>query len=175
MKLLFLFSLICLSNISIAQEHNDKIFPDSYFGKYKGDLMISSDNGQQKVPMEFHLLETDSVGKYDYIIVYGEDENKQTRSYILVEKNASTGNYILDENNGILLEAKVFNDKMFFLFEVSGSLITTYISFGDDQITFEVVAAQSENNLLSGGISEDIPDVISYSANVVQRAFLFKE
>lgn len=175
MKVYFLFFIICISNISIAQEQNDKIFPDYYFGKYNGDLIIASDNGQQKVPMEFHLLESEYEGKNDYTIIFGEGENKQTRSYTLLEKNASKGNYILDENNGILLETKVITDKMFSIFEVEGTLITTYISFGDDQLIFEVVAAQIENKTVSGELSEDIPEVFSYPVGVVQRAILFKE
>ena len=175
MKLLFLIAVICISNISIAQEEKDKIFPDSYFGIYKGDLMISSGKGQQNIPMEFHLLETDSLGKYDYTIIYGEGEKSQTRSYTLIEKDASTGNYILDENNGILLEAKVIFDKMFFIFEVNGSLITTYITYGDDQLVFEVVATQTKDKTVSGGISEEIPEVYSYPVGLVQRAFLFKQ
>jgi hypothetical protein len=174
MRLLTFFFLICISNISIAQEQIDKIFPDSYLGLYQGNLIISSKNGQQTVPMEFHLQPTDSIGKYDYIIVYGEGENKQPRNYTLLEKDRSVGRYLLDENNGILLEAQVFFEKLYFIFEVSGTLITTYITFGDDQLIFEVVAAQTENKSSSGGQSEDIPEVNSYPVGVVQRAQLFK-
>jgi len=61
MKLLFLLSIICLSNIGIAQEQKSENFPESYFGKYKGDLIITTDKGDQKIPIEFHLLATDSV------------------------------------------------------------------------------------------------------------------
>ena len=175
MKLLFLFLIIFISNISIALEQSDKIFPDSYLGKYRGDLLISSGKDHQKVQMEFHLLETDSLGKYDYTIIYGSDKNRQTRRYTLIEKIKSTGNYILDENNGILLEAKVLFDKMFFIFEINGSLLTTYISFGDDHLIFEVVAAQTESKLISGGLSDEIPEVFSYPVGVVQSAILFKE
>lgn len=175
MKLLILLSIICLPNISIAQEHTDNKFPNSYFGKYKGDLIISSDNGQQQIPMEFHLLAADSIGKFDYTIIYGEEESKQIRSYTLFEKDASKGKYLLDENNGIQLGARVVENRIYFLFEVMGSLITTYITFGEDHLIFEVVAAQTENKLVSGGLSEDIPAVNSYPINVVQRAVLFKE
>ena len=174
MKLLIIFSIICISNISIAQEHTDKIFPDSYIGKYKGELTIHSDNGQQNIPMEFYLLATDSVGKYDYTIIYGAGENKQTRSYTLKEKHASPGDYILDENNGIFLDARVVENRIYFLFEVMGSLLTTFITFEMDYMVFEIVASQTKKKSITGGLSEDIPEVISFPISVVQRARLQK-
>ena len=174
MKLLVLLSIIFLSNISIAQENSDNKFPNSYFGKYKGDLIISTDNGQQQIPMEFHLLATDSIGKFVYTIIYGTDKKQQIRAYTLYEKDKKTGNYLLDEHNGILLNAKVVENRIYFLFEVMGSLLTTFITFDKEHLVFEVVATQTKDKVRSGGLSEDIPEVISYPASIVQRGVLMK-
>jgi len=174
MKLLVFISIIFLSNISIAQDNSDNKFPNSYFGKYKGDLIISTDNGLQLIPMEFHLLATDSLGKFIYTIIYGTDKEQQIRPYTLYEKDKKTGNYLLDEHNGILLNAKVVKNRIYFLFEVMGSLLTTFITFEKEYLVFEIVATQTKDKTISGGLSEDIPEVISYPVSVVQRGVLMK-
>ncbi len=160
---------------SSSQKLDTLAFPDAYFGIYKGKLNISSEKGGQQIPMEFHLLATDSADVYDYIIVYDIGEIRQERPYTLIEKDAQKGNYILDENNGIILDAKVYQNRIYFLFEVMNSLLTTFITFEENHLVFEIVATNTENKKTSGGQSNEIPQVISYPINIVQRAVLYKQ
>ncbi len=173
--LLFLFASVFTIHLSIAQESNELHFPDAYFGIYSGDLIIHSKNGIKNYPMEFHLLPTDSTGIYNYMIVYGKDDNRQERKYTLKEKNKSTGSYILDENNGILLDCKVIENKMYFLFEVMDNLLTTFVTFKKNHLIFEIVVINTKKKSTSGGQDEAIPEVISYPISVVQKAILNKQ
>ena len=150
-------------------------FPDAYFGIYKGTLHITSSNEPQTYVMEFHLLPTDSVGKYNYIIVYGERDQRQERKYTLLEKDAKKGEYIVDENNGIILHDKVIENRMYALFEVQDTLLTTFITFEKDHLIFEIIATKKENGTLSGGQNDETPQVISYPITTVQRAMLIKQ
>ena len=109
---------ICISKIAIAQETNDINFPEDFFGIYTGTLNITSERGSQQIPMEFHLNKTDSIGKYKYVLVYGENEKRQERNYFLIEKDAEKGNYVVDEDNGIVLNAKVLENKLYCLHKV---------------------------------------------------------
>ena len=170
-----LFIIILIFFQSIGQENKTSNFPDSYFGIYTGDLIIHSDKGVKNYPMEFHLLSTDSLGIYNYMIVYGKDENRQERKYTLKQKSNEPGKYILDENNGILLDCKVVNNKMYFLFEVMDSLLTTFVTFYDDHLVFEIVMTNTQNKVISGGQEKDIPEVISYPIAVIQKAVLNKQ
>ena len=73
------------------------VFPDDFLGIYKGDLVNTTSNGVEIIPMEFHLLATSDSFKYDYKIYYGAERSE--RAYTLIQ----TGNpniYELDENNG---------------------------------------------------------------------------
>lgn len=167
--------LICISNILIAQETNNLNFPGDYFGVYTGTLNISSERGIQKIPMEFHLNTTDSIGKYKYVLVYGENEKRQERNYFLIEKDAEKGNYIIDEDNGILLNAKVLDNKLYCLFEVEQSLLTTFITFEKDQLLFEIVYSNTSKKGLSGSENDSIPLVTSYPLHVIQKATLLKQ
>ena len=125
--------------------------------------------------MEFHLLPSDTSSRYQYTIVYGEGEQRQERNYTLIEKNARKGEYVVDENNGIILDDKVIENRMYALFEVQGSLLTTFITFEKDHLIFEIIATQTENKNISGGQDEATPEVISYPISTVQRARLIKQ
>ncbi len=54
-------------------------FPKKYLGVYTGGLTIYSNKRQQKIPMELHLTTTDSIGIYNYTLVYGKNDNRQER------------------------------------------------------------------------------------------------
>tara|TARA_R110002124_G_scaffold87407_1_gene225078 strand:- start:109049 stop:109540 length:492 start_codon:yes stop_codon:yes gene_type:complete len=160
---------------SEAQEKNILKFPESYFGKYIGTLKMNSKKGTKEYAMEFHLLPTDSVGKYRYTLVYGEGEQRQERLYTLYTQDAENGEYVVDENNGIVLDDKVIDNRMYALFEVQGTLLTTFITFETDHLLFEIAVAKREDKNISGGQDRDTPQVISYPITTVQRAVLIKQ
>jgi len=170
-----LLFLLFSTQFLFGQKATTLDFPDSYYGVYIGELIINSENNIKNYPMEFHLLPTDSIGIYKYMIVYGKDKNRQERKYTLKEVNKEKGNYILDENNGIILDCIVVTNKMYFLFEVMDNLLTTFVTFNKDHLIFEIVVTNTKNKKISGGENEDIPEVISYPISVVQKAILIKQ
>jgi len=174
-KIITIVLFICISKIAIAQETNGINFPENYFGVYTGSLNISSERGNQQIPMEFHLNKTDTIGTYKYVLVYGENEKRQERNYFLIEKDAEKGNYVVDEDNGILLNAKVLENKLYCIFEVEQSLLTTFITFEEDHLLFEIVYSNTSKKEMSGGQNDSIPAVISYPLHVIQKAKLIKQ
>ena len=171
----FILVIVFFFQISFGQENFLKTFPNSYFGIYTGELVINSAKGIELYPMEFHLLPSDKKGTYNYTIVYGKEKKRQERKYTLQEKDKEKGIYILDENNGILLDCKVIDNKMYFLFEVLETLLSTFVTFYDDYLIFEIVTTKISEKTISGGTNNDIPEVISYPINVVQIAHLNKQ
>jgi len=150
-------------------------FPDAYFGIYKGDLTIVNANGEDIIPMEFHLLPTETEGTYHYIIVYIIDGNRQERNYTLKAENAEKGNYIVDENNGILLDAKVLDNKLYSMFEVQGNILTTNLTFFEDDMIFEITFSSKKAARVSGTAGEYPIEVISYPISTVQKGILQKQ
>lgn len=146
-------------------------FPDDFFGIYKGKLEIINAKGKQEIDMEFHFTKTDTIGTYKYVLVY----NNQPRNYFLIEKDKSKGQYLIDENNGILLQASVFNDGIFSMFEVNGSLITTTEKFYDKYMDFEIMFTNTNKVETTGKGTEEIPTVKVYPILGVQKARLYKQ
>ncbi len=174
---LFILSIVFLLPLTFIQGQDAEStgFPQKYLGAYIGELTIYSNKGQQKIPMELHLTTTDSIGIYNYTLVYGEKYNRQERPYTLKTVNNKTGDYTLDENNGIVLDCKLVENKMFFLFEVMDNLLTTFITFEKEYLLFEIVVTQTLQRKESGGQNDSIPKVYSYPISVVQKAILNKQ
>jgi len=168
------YLLLLIGFIGFSQT-DETIFPDSFFGKYKGKLNITNANGTQQIDMEFHLLATDTVGKYHYTIIYKSDKINQERKYTLIEKNKSKCQYIVDENNGIQLQVTLANNTLYSIFEVQGNLLTTTEYFNKDYMDFEIMFTSKERVEKSGNTDEETPEVLSYPVMSVQKARLYKE
>ena len=148
-----------------------KTFPDDFLGTYKGKLEIVSAKGKKEIDMEFHFSKTDTIGTYKYVLVY----NKEPRNYFLIEKDKTNGQYIIDENNGILLQASVFDNSIYSMFEVNESLITTTEKFYDDYMDFEIMFTNTSKVITTGKGTEEIPEVKVYPILGTQKARLYKE
>lgn len=157
-----------------AQPSDNGSFPESNFGIYIGMLQIQSAMGEQRVPMEFHLKPTDTVGRYAYTLVYGTGEKKQERKYYLVESNKERGEYLIDENNGILLQAQHFNNRLYSMYAVAGNILTTFITFQENSMLFEITVASQEKAKDSKEES-DGTEVSSYPIFTRQHATLYKQ
>ncbi|MCF2873555.1 MULTISPECIES: hypothetical protein [unclassified Tenacibaculum] len=147
------------------------IFPNDFIGIYKGKLQIDNPKGSQEIDMEYHLLPTDSVGKFEYKLVY----NGKARNYFLIEKNKEKGIYEVDENNGIILPTYLNSNTLHSFFEVQGSLLSSRTKFSKDQLEFEILFTKLKNKVKSGGTSEEVPEVFGYPITVFQKAILYKQ
>jgi len=174
MKHLLLSLIFIFSYLANAQEKT-LLFPNDYLGVYKGDLNIHSVRGSKKIGMEFHLNTTDQTDQYQYMLVYIFDEKRQERKYTLIAKDASKGKYLVDENNGILLDAQLFDNNLYFMFEVEGTIITTTLRFYEDHIGFEITAANKATKNVTGQETTEVSEVISYPITTMQKARLIKE
>lgn len=143
-------------------------FPDDFYGIYKGTLLIKNAKGNQEVPMEYHLLKTDSIGKYEYKLVY----NGQARNYFLIEKDKKKGIYEVDENNGIVLPTYLNKNTLHSFFEVQGNLLSSRAKFKKNELEFEILFTRLANKVTSGG--GDVPDVFGYPITTFQTAILKK-
>lgn len=170
-----LISIFLLIQFSFGQESKIESFPESYYGIYKGELKIYGETVTRTFPMEFHLLASDSTGVFKYTLVYGSGDTIQYRKYSLIEKDKENGIYLLDELNGIQLDCRIIGNKMYFLFQVNDSLLTTFVTFEKDHLYFEIIATDIKKKNTSGGQDEETPEVFSYPIGVVQKAKLIKQ
>lgn len=180
--LLLLFSIVTIS-FAIGQKstsHQHKTFPDEWLGVWEGTLHIyNHQNILQSIPITLENLPTDSADIFQWVIIYGEDKIKGKRDYVLKTKDKSKGHYVIDENNGILIDAYVVENKLISHFEVMGNHLTSIYERKDDQMIFEIIVNKSFPVQVSGNIKaegqEDIPEVKSYPIIGYQKAILSRK
>ncbi len=136
-SILSLITFCFMSILGFSQE-----ISDDYLGEYKGELQIFSKGNTNTVEMEFKLKPTDTPSVYDYILIYHSQNGTDIREYVLKQKD-STGNYLLDENNGIVLSTKYINNSLHSFFKVQNSLLKSSIRFGKNYAEFEIVMANT--------------------------------
>jgi hypothetical protein len=171
-----LFIVIVFLSFSAKAQDDTLNFPEDYLGAYKGDLGITNAKGKQSIGMEFHLTATDSVGIYNYVLVYVIDGKPSPRNYTLKTIDKDKGVYILDENNGIIIDAKLIDNALYFMFEVQNSLLTTTLRFKEESMDFEITFTNTTSKTVSGGEGESKDYVVtSYPIGGIQKAQLLKQ
>lgn len=145
------------------------IFPDDFLGIYKGELVNTTSNGVEIIPMEFHLLATSDPYKYDYNIFYGPEKSK--KSYTLIQTE-NPNIYELDENNGILLPIAYSKNTLFSTYEVAGNLLQNSEVFYKDRMDFMITMSVLKNKEQTGEAAGY--QVNSYPISVMQQASLYK-
>ena len=155
--------------------NNQLNFPNDVLGTYKGNLTIYTSEGVEIVPMSFNLDSTAVKEEYDYIITYNINQVPQKRAYTLIAKNEATGDYIIDENNGIILDAKVIENRLITIFEVNSNLLTTNLYFYQDYLLFEITSSAITAKNKSETDGKPTIAVFSYPINTVQSAKLYKQ
>lgn len=159
-----------------APKKVEKPFPQNWYGKWKGSLVIYNNRGKaQEIPMEIHCGPTDSTHRHQMALVYGEGEKQDFRAYELVAIDAANGHYQTDEKNTIYLDDFYFDGVLYSRFEVMGNLLLTRIEKRNDKLYFEVISGKVKPIATTGNDEEnDIPPVNSYNITVSQRAELTK-
>ena len=125
MKLFFstLLSFFCLSVFA----QSEASFPEACLGKYKGTLYIEHMKAGlvDSAQVQLDFVESSTVGIWDYInTISSERYGEVVKDYKLYKKDSVSNIYVLDENNGILINHSVFQNSMFSLYEAAGSYFT---------------------------------------------------
>lgn len=144
-------------------------FPNDYLGIYKGELLNTSSNGTEKIPMELHLLKTQDSMRFDYKIFYGQERSE--RGYTLV-KTENPNIYELDENNGIVLPIAYSKNTLFSTYEVAGNLLNNSEVFYEDRMDFMITMSSLKTKEAAG--EAEGYQVTSYPVLVMQQATLYK-
>ena len=155
----------------ISQETQaPKKFPEDFLGIYKGDLNITSSNGNQQIPMEFHMEATDTTDNFKYTIYYGEE--RSPRAYNL-KRTHDPNLFLIDENNGIILESAYSNNTLYSTYEVAENLLNSTEIFYDDRMEFMIALSRIMDTSMTG--NEESAIVKNYPLSVMQRATLYKQ
>lgn len=169
MRKLVIFLCLFLSLQTVNAQLTEK-----WMGDYIGTLTSTNLEGKTAdFHMELHIaMNEDST--YNFTIVYGKDEQRQERAYLLIPSGKNK--FVLDEKNGILLDMSLGPDRLTSVFEVQGSLLHVSYILEKKGIRFELTSS-TEGAITGGNVSEDqeIPSVTSYKTTSYQSAFLKRQ
>ena len=171
--------VLLLPALAISQQ-----FPADWVGSWKGQLEIyRGTQPAQVIPLELHIGERNENGNYAWTIVYMSRINpdsimRDVRAYILMPVDSNKGQWIIDEQNSILLPARHAGDVLTSHFQVSRQwLMSQYVHDGES-ITFRIFAGSKDLEGGSGGgeyRGEQMPEVLVYPVQAVQKAVLKRE
>ncbi len=170
--LLFIGVLVISSCNSVEQQEFVRNYPLDWIGTWEGDLLLYPSG--DSINMILHI---DSTIHKDTLIWKLKYANKDIRDYRMILLDTK-GKMIIDEGNGIKLNAQLFGNHVSSIFEVNGNLLTiTYQLIDKNELLFEVVSSSNNNKLISGDTiinNKNIPQVISYYTQAYQKALLTK-
>lgn len=155
-----------------AETENKIVFPQGWYGNYTGELQIITPKGiEQTLQMELAIAPGDSSHRTKFTIVYAGEPRK----YELVAKNPATGDYIMDEKNGIYIASKLLGNTLYSRFDVMGNdLLSSYTHTGE-AIHTEIVVSMVKPFSISGSKGDSIPKVEDFMVVTSQKAILVRQ
>jgi len=147
-------------------------FPGSWQGDWKGELQwfSNADSLPKKVSMELRIHPADSAGCYTWRLIYGSAAS-DNRPYLLKPVNPSSGHWVIDELDGIMLDQYYFANRLSGSFTVQQSTIVNHYWIEDNRMYVEFITLSATPVRTSGG-RDDTPSVTSYAVKSYQKAVL---
>jgi hypothetical protein len=151
-------------------------FPEKWVGNWKGELQWfkTGKPEPQKVMMELRIQPADSVRKYTWQILYGS-ATQDNRPYTLLAKDTSGIHWVIDENNGIVLDQYWVAGKFCGAFTVMNNTIVNNYWMEDDKLMVEFFSISAKAVTTTGNGTEESPKVDSYKIGSYQKAVLTRQ
>lgn len=169
----FLAVLFCFLSISAFSQN----FPEDWLGAYNGKMLIANvgkPTDTIEVDYEMTTLEEDSIWTYK-MTFYSEQYGTIVKDYKIVAKSkVNKQNYLLDENNGILMEMTLMDGTFYGIYSVMDMMFITTMRYTEDgNIYYDLFAAPMAEPTITSSEGEDSIEATSYGTALHQTA-LFK-
>ncbi|WDE01521.1 hypothetical protein [Thalassomonas actiniarum] len=129
-------SLFVMAFSAGADQH---LLPD-WEGQWQGTCQYTSKGGNvhYDFPMGLNIANR-GAQTLNWHISYGEGESQQLRKYQLQAQDVGSGHYVVDENNGILIDSYLVNDALMSHFSVGTSELTTRYEIKGNEMTVDML------------------------------------
>ena len=124
--------------------------------------------------MELRIHPADSINTWTWQIIYGS-ESEDNRPYNLIKKDSSGIHWIIDENDGIILDQYWVGNKFCGAFTVQNSTIMNSYWMEKNKLIVEFYNASAKPVATTGKGTEDSPKVDSYKVGSYQKAILTRQ
>jgi hypothetical protein len=161
-------------SIQFLEGQNKNTFPKSFIGNWKGKLQwMVAGKPTQIFTMQLRIQPTDTVNQFNWQIIYGDD-SKDNRPYILKPADAGKGHWVIDENNGIVLDSYVHGNAVHGAFTVQDNTIVDNYKVENGRMYVEFFSIKLAGKKQSGKGTEESPFVDSYRISSYQTGVLIK-
>lgn len=148
-----------------------------WLGKWEGTVEIWSNNQKQNAfSMSLEISPADTA--WNFIITYQMNPEKpDVRNYSLLVLEDSSGHFVIDEHNSILLDTYLNANCLYSGFGGMGSELMSRMCLEGKELAYEIMSVKSEPIRESGGTlmkGDSIPSIRSYELYHLMRARLTK-
>jgi hypothetical protein len=170
--MLSLLPLLWAAAVCLSQDA-PTVLPATFAGRWQGTLEIKPLQGQlQSVPMELHIEPLKEGKGHTWRIIYGSGDRKQVREYQIRPEGKKPNAFIIDEQNGILLDAALAGNALHCQFKVSGNLLVARYKRRGEVLEYEILVFAAKAPRVSKVGPQGNLDVESYPLQTIQRAEL---
>ncbi len=143
MKNFVLLALFCMATNLAALVGLASDAPFSrWTGTWKGACQLSPPyNGTERFDASLTVGKDEGANGVQWQLIYEASGNlpRQVRNYSMRPINASKGHYVVDENNGLLLDSFIDQDMIYSPFQINGKIITaTYVLIGKNKMIMDM-------------------------------------
>jgi len=164
MKKYLILCLLMVTPILISAQES---FPDQCIGEWKGVMKIYGQGMlKDSLPVSMTITSITDTMAWKWKTIYRSPQGEIVKDYTLFPGEAYINEYILDEKNGIFLNAYVHGNKMYSNFEVQGSYLSSVYELKDDALIFEIIFGKDKG--LTGN------DITNFSVDGLQRSVLHR-
>jgi hypothetical protein len=148
-------------------------FPQTWEGNWKGELLWykTGKADPQKVNMELKIHPADSASTWTWQIIYGS-ATEDNRPYKLIAKDTTGTHWVIDENNGIVLDQYWVANKFCGMFTVQSSTIVNSYWMENGKLIVEFYSIAAKPVATTGHDTDESPSVDSYKVGSYQKAIL---
>jgi hypothetical protein len=169
MKFLTLLAVIVISSGLAAQK---RTFPQTWAGDWTGEVnwYKTGEAIPSKVSMQLNIHPTFNADTWTWQIIYGGD-TADNRPYKLIAKDSTGVHWVIDENNGIVLDQYWVAGRLCGAFTVGSATIINNYWIEGDNLVVEFYSIASKPISTTGGTAT-VPGVDSYQIAGYQKALL---
>jgi hypothetical protein len=166
------FILLAVLGISPGLDAQTGSFPRNWSGDWVGEVnwYKTGEAIPSKVSMQLNIHPTFKADTWTWQIIFGAD-TADNRPYKLIAKDSTGIHWVIDENNGIILDQYWVANRLCGAFTVGSATIVNNYWIEGDNLVVEFYSIASKPIATTGGTAK-VPGVDSYQVAGYQKAIL---
>jgi len=157
------------ATLALSANAGASILPQ-FQGHWSGECTLRHLDGRTSAfSLQLEIV-PQSAQSVSWVMRYAGDFGTMVKNYVLRTENAATGHYVMDENNGILIDMYQYGDRLTANFEVvNETRLATSVEAQGDTLYFENVSFEAKRPRRSNAYNIS---VLSYESRSIESCVL---